>query len=100
MKRIHPIPIFDFDGVIAALSPIRRGQHTGKIIVSHCGQNDVQFPMKPAMGRLSHLILISRSGLSNEESLKVIGDCVAHGCAVKQARGDVGDLNSVRRTFV
>lgn len=130
VKPIHPVRTFGFDEVIAALSHIRRGQHIGKIVVSHWGQNDVQIPIKPAMRRLRllpnasylivggltglcgslavymarqgarHLIIMSRSGLNNEESFKVIEDCAAHGCAVKEARGDVGDLDFVRRTFV
>ena len=130
VKPIHPVRIFRFDEVIAALSHIRRGQHIGKIIVSHWGQDDVQLPIKPAIRRLRlvpnasylivggltglcgslaiymarqgarHLIIMSRSGLSNEASSKVIEDCAAHGCAVKEARGDVGDRDFVRRTFL
>ena len=130
VKPIHPVRTFGFEEVVAALSHIRRGQHIGKIVVSHWGQSDVQLPIKPAMRRLKllpkasylivggltglcgslavymarqgarNLIIMSRSGLSNEESFKVIEDCAAHGCAVKEARGDVGDLDFVRRTFV
>ena len=130
VKPIHPVRTFGFDEVVEALSHIRRGQHIGKIVISRRGQNDVQLPIKPAMRRLRlllnasylivggltglcgslavymarqgarHLIIMSRSGLSNEESFKVIEDCAAHGCAVEEARGDVGDLDFVRRTFV
>lgn len=130
VKSIHPIRTFGFDEVVTALSHIRRGQHIGKIVVSHWGQNDVQLPIKPAIRRLRllpnasyliaggltglcgslavymarqgarHLIVMSRSGLRNEESFKIIEDCAAHGCVVKEARGDVGDLGFVRRTFV
>lgn len=130
VKPIHPVHTFGFNEVVAALSHIRRGQHIGKIVISHLGQNDVQLPIKPAVRRLRllanasylivggvtglcgslavhmarqgarYLIIMSRSGLSNEESLKVIEDCAAHGCTVKEARGDVGDLDFVRRTFI
>ena len=130
VKPIHPVHTFGFNEVSAALSHIRHGQHIGKIVISDLGQGDVQLPIKPAVRRLMllakasylivggltglcgslaiymarqgarYLIVMSRSGLSNEESLKVIEDCAAHGCAVKEAKGDVGDLDFVRRTFL
>ena len=128
VKPIRPVRIFGFDEVVAALSHIRRRKHIGTIVVSHWSQNDVQPPIKPSRLRLlpqasylmvggvtglcgslavymarqgaCYLVIMSRSGLSNKESLKIIEDCAAHDCAVKEARGDAGDLDFVRRTFI
>ena len=49
---MHPVHMFGFDEVIAALSHIRGGQYTGNIVFSHWSSNDVQLPTKPAMKRL------------------------------------------------
>lgn len=129
VRPIHPILVFGFEEVVEALSHIRRGNHIGKIVVSHYGQDDIQLHIKPAMRQLSlqssasylivgglkgicgsialnlarhgarQLIIVSRSGLGNDESQKVIEDCNAHGCTVKEAKGDVCDLDFVRQTF-
>lgn len=118
---IHPITVYGFGQVIPALSHIRRGQHIGKIVVSS-GEEDVQLPIRPAVRTLQldpaaayplvggirglscslavhmarhgarHIIVMSRSGVGNEASVRVIESCAAYGCAVGEAKGDVADL--------
>ena len=56
MKPIHsvrdPVHIFGFGEIIPALCRTSRGKNTGKIVVSHWGQENVQLSIKPAMRRL------------------------------------------------
>lgn len=129
IKPIHPIKTYSFDQVIAALTHMKRGQHIGKIVISSYGQKDVQTLIKPAVRKLRlrpdttylivgglkglcgsvaihmaqngarHLIVMSRSGLHDEVSAKIIEDCAAYGCDILEARGDVGDMGFVRRVF-
>ncbi|KAK3307388.1 uncharacterized protein B0T15DRAFT_484525 [Chaetomium strumarium] len=46
-----------------------------------------------------HIIVNSRSGIADEASARIIRNCAFYGCAVSEAKGDVGDLGSVRRMF-
>lgn len=108
---------------------MKRGQHIGKIIISNDGHKVIPIPMRPPMHRLQlqshttylivggikglcgsvavhmaqngarHLTVMSRSGLDDEASAKIIEDCASYDCEVYEARGDVSDINFVRRVF-
>ena len=108
---------------------MRRGQHIGKIVISNGDKEDVQLPIRPAIRKFQlqsdviylivgglkglcgslaihmarhgarHIIVMSRNGTNDEVSARVIQNCVAHGCEVTEAKGDVGDISFVRRVF-
>ncbi|KAI9714685.1 MAG: Type I Iterative PKS [Chrysothrix sp. TS-e1954] len=129
IKPIHPITTYGFDQVVPALSQMRKGEHIGKIVVSHIDDQDVNVPVRPVIKRprLSHkdsyliigglkgvcgslaihlarlgarkLLVMSRSGLNNDASAKVIQDCASHGCSIEDSKGDVGDFEFVRSVF-
>lgn len=46
-----------------------------------------------------HIIISSRSGISDEASVRVLESCLFYGCEVTEAKGDVGNFEYVRRTF-
>lgn len=124
---IHPITVYGFDQVIPALSYIRRGQHIGKIVVSS-GEEDIQLPIRPAVAVLQldptavylivggikglcgslavhmarhgarHIVVMSRSGIDDVASVKIIENCAAYGCTIGEARGDVADFDFVKET--
>lgn len=101
----------------------------GKIVISSGDKEDTQLPIRPAIRKLQlqsnasylivgglkglcgsvavhlarhgarHIIVMSRSGTNDEASAKVIQNCAAYGCAVTDAKGDVGDMDFVRRFF-
>lgn len=126
---IHPVTTYGFDQVIEALSFIRRGQHIGKLVVSSGEKEDIQLPVRPAVRKLSldleaaylivgglkglcgslavhmarhgarHIIVMSRSGTQDDASARIMTNCGAYGCEIIDARGDVGDLETVRRVF-
>lgn len=125
---IHPVTVFPVDQVIPALSYIRRGQHVGKIVLSNADQ-DLKLPIQPALRKLQlrpdvsylivgglkglcgslavhmarhgarHIIAMSRSGIDDEASARVIQNCASYGCEVKAAKGDVSDVGFVRSVF-
>ncbi|KAI1094301.1 putative polyketide synthase [Rostrohypoxylon terebratum] len=125
---IHPITTYGFDEVVLALSHIRRGQHIGKIVVSS-GEKDVLLPIRPAIRQLQldpkaeyliigglkglcgsiavhmashgarHIIVMNRGGLQDDASARIIENCAGHGCKVISAKGDVGDIDFVKRVF-
>ncbi|OTB00610.1 hypothetical protein M426DRAFT_234161 [Hypoxylon sp. CI-4A] len=129
IKPIHPITTFGFDNVVGALTHIRSGRHIGKIVISNSEQNDVQILIRPAMRRLHldpkvsyvivgglrgacgtlaihmaqhgarHIIVISRSGISDEASRRIVASCNLYNCDVTEARGDVGNKEFVRGVF-
>ncbi|CAO2655083.1 Nn.00g118160.m01.CDS01 [Neocucurbitaria sp. VM-36] len=130
IKPIHPITMFGFDEVAAALNHIRSGLHIGKVVVSNGeGIPDLQVAIRPATRQLqlkphvSYLIVgglkglcgslaihmarsgarriisCSRSGISDDASARVILNCRAYGCEIVNAKGDVGDVEFVRRMF-
>ena len=129
IKPIHPITTFGFDAVPAALAHIRAGRHIGKIVISNQHSEDIQVPIRPAVRKLQllpdvsylivgglkgacgtlavhmaqhgarHIVVSNRNGISDDASAKVVRDCLSYGCKVTEAKGDVGDLESVRRIF-
>ncbi|KAI1432476.1 polyketide synthase-like protein [Xylaria sp. CBS 124048] len=46
-----------------------------------------------------HIIVCSRSGISDEQSVKTVLNCEAYGCKVTHAKGDVGDEAFMRTVF-
>ncbi|KAK3313628.1 hypothetical protein B0H66DRAFT_503226, partial [Apodospora peruviana] len=128
VRPIHPVTVFPVDQVLSALSVIRRGQHVGKIVISSADQ-DLQLPIRPALRQLAlkpdvaylivgglkglcgslavhmarhgarHIIAMSRSGIDDEASQRVVENCASHGCKVSAARGDVTDESFVRNVF-
>ncbi|KAJ8063559.1 hypothetical protein OCU04_007431 [Sclerotinia nivalis] len=126
---IHPISVYGFDKVVEALSYMRRGQHIGKIVISSGDKEDVQLPIRPAISILQlkadasylivgglkglcgsvavhlachgarHIIVMSRSGIEDDASARIIQNCAAYGCTVSEAKGDAGDLEFVRSIF-
>ena len=120
---------FGFDDIVAALSYIRSGRHFGKIVISNAEKEDIQIPIRPANRSLQlqpnvsylivgglkgacgtlaihmaqhgarHIIISSRSGISDEASVRVVDSCLFYGCEVTEAKGDVGKIESVRRLF-
>ncbi|KAJ5446897.1 hypothetical protein N7445_001718 [Penicillium cf. griseofulvum] len=129
LKAITPVTTFPFDNVIGALSHIRSGRHLGKIVISRGDNNDVQVPIRPAIRSLvldptvsylivgglkgacgtlaihlalhgaKHIIINSRSGISDEASARIIRSCNFQGCAVIEAKGDVADFEVVSELF-
>lgn len=129
IKPIHPITTFGFDEVVNALTYIRSGRHLGKIVISNGAREDIQVPIRPAIRGLQlrsdvsylivgglkgacgtlaihmaqygakHLIISSRSGINDEASARIVDSCNFYGCQVTEAKGDVGNIESVRQLF-
>ncbi|KAI0383025.1 hypothetical protein F5Y04DRAFT_270134 [Hypomontagnella monticulosa] len=129
IKPIHPITTFGFDEVVNALTYIRSGRHLGKIVISNGAKEDIQVPIRPAIRGLElrsdvsylivgglkgacgtlaihmaqygakHLIISSRSGINDEASARIVDSCNFYGCQVTEAKGDVGNIESVRQLF-
>ncbi|OTA81918.1 hypothetical protein M434DRAFT_85057 [Hypoxylon sp. CO27-5] len=129
IKPIHPITTFGFDEVQKALAYIRSGKHLGKIVISNGEREDIQVPIRPAIRGLQlrpdvsylivgglkgacgtlaihlaqygarHLIISSRSGINDEASARIVASCNFYGCKVTEAKGDVGNIESVRQLF-
>ncbi|KAI0485708.1 putative polyketide synthase [Xylaria cf. heliscus] len=126
---IHPVTVYRFDQVIEALTCIRRGQHIGKIVVTRADEEDIQLQVRPKIPKLHldhtaayiivgglkglcgslavhmarhgarQIIVISRSGIKDDASTRIIENCAAHGCQITDASGDVGCLEFVRTVF-
>lgn len=128
VRLIHPVTRYGFDEVSAALNCVRRGQHTGRVVIGSDGR-DVRVPLRPALRTLQlredasylivgglkglcgslalhmarhgakHIISCSRSGTSDAVSTRIIKGCNAYGCAVSEAKGDVASSSFVRSLF-
>jgi len=46
-----------------------------------------------------HLIVMSRSGVSDQRSQTIVKDCASYGCQVHEARGDVASIEDVKEAF-
>jgi hypothetical protein len=121
--------VYRFDQVIEALAYLRRGQHIGKVVVARSEEEDVQLQVRPGIPKLHldhmaayvivgglkglcgslavhmarhgarEIIVISRSGIKDDASTRVIANCDAYGCQITDASGDVGCLEFVRSVF-
>lgn len=108
---------------------MRSGKHIGKIVVTNSEDTDIRVPIRPALKVLTlkedaayfivgglkglcgslaiylaqrgarTLIVMSRSGISDETSQGIVKDCASHGCAVYEASGDVSSLADVEKAF-
>ncbi|KAI4116922.1 MAG: hypothetical protein LQ345_002740 [Seirophora villosa] len=129
LKPIHPITTFGFDEVPSALAYIRSGRHIGKVVISNGHKGDTHVPIRPAVRSLSlrsdasylivgglkglcgtlaiymaqrgaqRIIALSRSGIDDDASKKVAAGCLAYGCQVVEARGDVADVDFLRQVI-
>ncbi|KAI9688389.1 MAG: Type I Iterative PKS [Bathelium mastoideum] len=129
ISPIHPITTFGFDDITSALAYIRSGRHVGKVVISNGPKSDVQVSIRPAMRKLvlrsdasylvvgglkglcgnlaiymaqqgaRRIIVCSRSGVSDEASKKTLMNCLAYGCEIVEAKGDVVDVKFMRKVF-
>ena len=129
IKPIHPITTFGFNDIPSALVYIRSGRHIGKVVITSGEKPDVQVLIRPAIRGLSlrsdasylivgglkglcgslaihmakhgakRIIACSRSGLNDDASKKIILNCLAWGCEIQEAKGDVSDLECMRQVF-
>ncbi|KAH6886253.1 hypothetical protein B0T10DRAFT_516260 [Thelonectria olida] len=129
IKPIHPITTFGFDAIPTALAYIRSGRHIGKVVISDGEKKDVEVAIRPATRKLSlqsdasylivgglkglcgslaihmarhgarHIIVVSRSGTSDVGSQKTVQSCLAYGCEIVEAKGDVADAEFLRGVF-
>lgn len=60
-----------------------------------CGPLAIQMAQHGAR----HIIINSRTGISDEASGRVVNSCLFYGCEVIDAKGDVGNIEFVRRMF-
>lgn len=125
---IRPITVFPIGQAVDALSHIRRGQHMGKIVLSSSNL-ELQLPTRPKLPRLQlrsdvaylivgglkglcgslavhmarqgarHIIAMSRSGINDEASARVVRNCMSYGCEISEAKGDVSDSEFVSSVF-
>lgn len=125
---IRPVTTFSADQVLSALSYIRRGQHIGKIVIS-CTDQKLKLPIRPIVPKLNlrsdaaylivgglkglcgslaihmarhgarHIIAMSRSGMNDEASARVVRNCASYGCEIRDAKGDVCDADFVLSVF-
>ncbi|KAM0133546.1 hypothetical protein ACHAO1_006203 [Botrytis cinerea] len=128
VKPIHPVTIFGFNDIPAALAYIRSGRHIGKVVISDKGI-DSQVPIRPATRKLNlrsdasylivgglkglcgslaihmarhgakHIIACSRSGISDVASQKIVKNCLAYGCEVVDAQGDAASASFMSKVF-
>ncbi|KAF1730562.1 Asperfuranone polyketide synthase afoG [Beauveria bassiana] len=129
IKPIHPIKVFPFEDIPAAFAYMRGGRHLGKIVISNGPNAKIEVPVRPAprifslsdnvaylivgglrglCGSLAvhmaqhgakHIIALSRSGINDERSQKIVKNCNSFGCSVYSAKGDVSVWEDVLRAF-
>ena len=127
LKPITPITTFGMDDIISALAFIRSGKHLGKIVIADPEKEDVKVPIRPAIRSLRlqpnvsylivgglkgacgtlaihmaqhgarHIMVGSRSGIDDAASARIVDSCNFYGCKVIDAKGDVGDAESVSK---
>lgn len=129
VKPIDPIKTFPFEDIPSAFRFMRGANHIGKIVISNASQNVIKVPVRPAPRKLplrgdisyliigglkglcgslavymarhgaKHIVVMSRSGYEDEISKRVLNDLSNEGCQVDLAKGDVSELEDVRRAF-
>jgi len=129
IKLIHPITIFPFDDVPAALSHIRAGRHLGKIVISNQEKGDIPVTVRSAVRKLKlrsdvsyvivgglkgacgtldihmpslgarYIVVCSRSGIADPTSKRIIRPYTNYSTTFVEARGDISDPQAVRRLF-
>ncbi|KAL4867992.1 hypothetical protein BDV12DRAFT_209443 [Aspergillus spectabilis] len=129
IQPIHPIKVFPFEDIPAAFAYMRGGRHIGKIVISSGEAAAVQVPVRPAPRRFAlrpdvaylivgglrglcgslaihlaqhgakHIVALSRSGVDDDRSQRVVQNCQSFDCAVYGAKGDVASWDDVLRAF-
>jgi len=129
LKPIHPITTYSFDQIPSSFAFMRSGRHIGKIVISNKDASNVQVPVRPppktvfleseasyvivgglkglcgslaiylAKHGAKNILAMSRSGCSDERSLKVIMNCNALGCEVQEAAVDITSYSDVAKAF-
>ncbi|KAF5855894.1 hypothetical protein ETB97_008273 [Aspergillus alliaceus] len=126
IKPIHPVTMYGFEEVPAALAFIRTGRHIGKVVITNKNDREIIVPTLPAIRRLRlspdvsylivgglkglcstlavhmaqhgarHIVVSNRSGISDEASAEIVRDCMSYGCQVTEAKGDIGNMDFVK----
>ena len=129
LKPIHPITIYSFADTPSSFAYMRSGKHIGKIVIGDHDEIKVNVPVRPPPSKIAledqvsyvivgglkglcgslaiylakhgakNIVAMSRSGISDERSQKVVMNCNALGCQVQEAAVDVTSLKGVRKAF-
>nr|AFP89392.1 polyketide synthase [Cladosporium phlei] len=129
VEPIRPIKQFSFADIPSAFAYMRGGKHIGKIVVADAPEDQVIVPIRRAgkqvtlqpeasyiivgglkglCGSLAiamaqrgakHLIVMSRSGVSDQRSQSIVKDCASYGCRIYDSRGDVANIEDVKAAF-
>ncbi|KAL8683912.1 MAG: hypothetical protein Q9186_000123 [Xanthomendoza sp. 1 TL-2023] len=129
VKPIDPIKTFSFEDIPSAFRFMRGANHIGKIVISNAAQKAIEVPVRPAARKLplrgdvsyliigglkglcgslavyiarhgaKHIVVMSRSGYEDNASKRVLNDLYNEGCQVDLAKGDVSELEDVKRAF-
>ncbi|KAL8895775.1 MAG: hypothetical protein Q9192_003453 [Flavoplaca navasiana] len=129
VKPIDPIKTFSFEDIPSAFRFMRGANHIGKIVISNASLGVIKVPVRPAPRKLplrgdvsyliigglkglcgslavymarhgaKHIVVMSRSGYEDKASQRVLNDLLNEGCQVDLAKGDVSELEDVRRAF-
>lgn len=129
LKAIHPITVYSFSQVPAAFAFMRSGRHIGKIVIANEVNTDSKVLVRPPPRTISledlasyvivgglkglcgslaiylakhgakNIVVMSRSGCSDERSRKVIMNCTALGCEIQEAAVDVTSFSDVKTVF-
>ncbi|KAB8293815.1 hypothetical protein EYC80_009297 [Monilinia laxa] len=128
IKPIHPVTVFGFDNIPAALEYIHSGRQIGKVVVSDKGKK-LQVPIRPATRKLTlrsdasylivgglkglcgslaihmarhgakNIIACSRSGINDIASQKIVANCLAYGYKIVDAQGDATSVDPMSKVF-
>ena len=60
-----------------------------------CGSLAISLAQRGA----KHLIVMSRSGVSDQRSQTIVKDCASYACQIHEARGDVASIEDVKAAF-
>ncbi|KAH8657763.1 putative polyketide synthase [Xylariales sp. PMI_506] len=129
LEPLEPIQPYAFDDVPSALHAMNDSVHFGKLILSRTVKKDLQVPVQPSPRELrlrsnacyliagglkglcgsiaklfakhgaKHVALVTRSGHDDDKSQAVAREIQAMGCQVHLLRGDVNDVESIRKVF-
>lgn len=129
IKPISPMKVFSFSQIPEEMRYMRSGEHIGKVVISDEGMGDVRVLARPAplslkfdpnamylvvgglkglCGSLAlymaqcgakNLTILSRSGVDDERSQRVIRDLSSLGATTTIFKGDVTNIEDVTRLF-
>ncbi len=125
LKSIHSITTFEFENIIFALTYIRSEKHLDKIIIFSAEKEDVRITIRSMIHKLQlqsnvfyliienlknvceilaihmtqhdaqHIIVSSRSDISDAASIRIVNSCVLHECKVIETKRNVDNVESV-----